>query len=91
MITASKKNKVMIQEATMMRFHPQTNYVKKLIQDNKIGKVHTGALVIQLEYLNHFPLLESMNHVPVWASLYCHVNTRFLAAITFIYSSEIIE
>ena len=52
MITASKKNKVMIQEATMMRFHPQTNYVKKLIQDNKIGKVHYISAIFAIKNLN---------------------------------------
>ena len=40
MIAISKKNKVMIQEATMMRFHPQTHYVRQAINNNKIGKIH---------------------------------------------------
>ena len=53
MISVSKKNKVMIQEATMMRFHPQTNYVRKLIKDNKIGKVHYISAIFAITNLNY--------------------------------------
>ena len=53
MIAVSKKNKVMIQEATMMRFHPQTNYVRKLIKENKIGKVHYISAVFAITNLNY--------------------------------------
>ena len=53
MMAVSKKNKVMIQEATMMRFHPQTDYVKKLIQKNKIGKVHYISAIFAITNLNY--------------------------------------
>ena len=53
MIPASKKNKIMIQEATMMRFHPQTNYVKELIKENKIGKVHYISAIFAIKNLNY--------------------------------------
>ena len=56
MITISKKNKVKIQEATMMIFHPQTEYVKKMIKDKKIGKVH------YISAIWHHPLA-SQNHM----------------------------
>ena len=38
-IKAAKKNKVAVQEATMMRFHPQTSFIKKLVKKRKIGNV----------------------------------------------------
>ena len=51
MIAIAKKNKVMIQEATMMRFHPQTQYVKKMIKDKKIGKVHYISAIFSITNL----------------------------------------
>ena len=42
----------MIQEATMMRFHPQTEYVKKMIKDKKIGKVHYISAIFSITNLN---------------------------------------
>lgn len=64
MISVSKKNKVMIQEATMMRFHPQTNYVRKLIKDNKIGKVHYISAIFAITNLNYKDIryLYSLKH-----------------------------
>ncbi len=53
MITASRKNKVMIQEATMMRFHPQTSYVRQLIKNNKIGKIHYISSIFAITNLNY--------------------------------------
>ena len=53
MITASRKNKVMIQEATMMRFHPQTNYVRQAINKNKIGKIHYISAIFAISNLNY--------------------------------------
>ena len=53
MIAISKKNKVMIQEATMMRFHPQTQYVKKMIKDKKIGNVHYISAIFSITNLNY--------------------------------------
>ena len=53
MISISKKNKVMIQEATMMRFHPQTEYVTKLIKEKKIGKVHYISAIFSITNLNY--------------------------------------
>ena len=52
MIAISKKNKVMIQEATMMRFHPQTEYVKQLIREKGIGKVHYISAIFAITNLN---------------------------------------
>ena len=53
MIAISKKNKVMIQEATMMRFHPQTNYVRQAINKNKIGKIHYISAIFAISNLNY--------------------------------------
>jgi len=53
MIAISKKNKVLIQEATMMRFHPQTKYVKKLIKDNTIGNIHYISAIFSITNLNY--------------------------------------
>ena len=53
MIAISKKNKVMIQEATMMRFHPQTDYVRQLISKNKIGKIHYISAIFAITNLNY--------------------------------------
>ena len=53
MIAISKKNKVMIQEATMMRFHPQTNYVRQTINKNKIGKIHYISAIFAISNLNY--------------------------------------
>tara|TARA_B100000886_G_C20392644_1_gene478960 strand:+ start:68 stop:1108 length:1041 start_codon:yes stop_codon:yes gene_type:complete len=49
----AKKYKVMIQEATMMRFHPQIKYVKKLIKDNKIGKIHYINAIFTITNFNY--------------------------------------
>ena len=43
----------MIQEATMMRFHPQTEYVKKMIKDKKIGNVHYISAIFSITNLNY--------------------------------------
>ena len=53
MIAISKKNKVMIQEATMMRFHPQTHYVRQAINKNKIGKIHYISAIFAISNLNY--------------------------------------
>ena len=53
MIAISKKNKIMIQEATMMRFHPQTNYVRQAINKNKIGKIHYISAIFAISNLNY--------------------------------------
>ena len=53
MIAISKKNKVMIQEATMMRFNPQTNYVRQAINKNKIGKIHYISAIFAISNLNY--------------------------------------
>jgi|TARA_B100001964_G_C14150358_1_gene561735 predicted dehydrogenase len=70
MITISKKNKVMIQEATMMRFHPQTNYVRKLIQKNKIGKVHYISAIFAITNLNYKDIRYSYSIKKGGGSLY---------------------
>lgn len=53
MIYISKKYKVMIQEATMMRFHPQIKYVKKMIKENKIGKIHYINAIFTITNFNY--------------------------------------
>ncbi len=53
MIHYAKKYKVIIQEATMMRFHPQIKYVKKIIKDKKIGKVHFINAIFSITNLNY--------------------------------------
>ena len=36
---AARRNGVVIQEAAMMRYHPQTEYVRQLVNDNVIGSI----------------------------------------------------
>ena len=42
----------MIQEATMMRFHPQTEYVKKMIKDKKVEHKKEIFDYLQSEMMN---------------------------------------
>ncbi len=39
MAQAAQRNQVVIQEAAMMRFHPQTRYVRDLLEQSAIGEV----------------------------------------------------
>ncbi|MBS57101.1 MAG: NAD-binding protein [Rickettsiales bacterium] len=45
LIKVSKKNKVIIKEAFMVRYHPQWNWIKNLISKGEIGKVKSISTV----------------------------------------------
>jgi xylose dehydrogenase (NAD/NADP) len=51
MAQAAERNRVVIQEAAMMRFHPQTRYVRDLLEQGAIGEVRLvrGVFTFVLE------------------------------------------
>jgi xylose dehydrogenase (NAD/NADP) len=51
MAQAAERNQVVIQEAAMMRFHPQTRYVRNLLEQGAIGEVRLvrGVFTFVLE------------------------------------------
>ncbi len=53
LIKSSKKNKVIIKEAFMVRHHPQWQWVKKFIKDGKIGSVSNISAIFS--YSNKDP------------------------------------
>ena len=53
LIKSSKKNKVIIKEAFMVRHHPQWQWIKKFIKDGNIGKISSISTVFS--YSNKDP------------------------------------
>ena len=53
LIKSSKKNKVIIKEAFMVRHHPQWQWIKKFINDGNIGKISSISTVFS--YSNKDP------------------------------------
>lgn len=51
MAQAAERNRVIIQEAAMMRFHPQTRYLRELLEQRAIGEVRLvrGVFTFVLE------------------------------------------
>ena len=46
------KNDVTVQEATMMRFHPQTAYIRELLDKNNIGKTKYISAIFSINMQN---------------------------------------
>ena len=52
-INAAKKNRVAVQEATMMRFHSQTSFIKKVIKTGKIGNIKYMSAIFSISMGNY--------------------------------------
>ena len=52
-IKVAKKNKVAVQEATMMRFHPQTFFIRDMVKKKKIGRVKFISTFFSIAMNNH--------------------------------------
>ncbi|HIA60831.1 MAG TPA: Gfo/Idh/MocA family oxidoreductase [Pelagibacterales bacterium] len=48
----AKKNKVAVQEATMMRFHPQTTFIQEMVRKKKIGSIKYISAVFSISMHN---------------------------------------
>ena len=65
---AAKRHKVIIQEATMMRFHPQTTYIRDLVAQGTIGQVRMarGLFAFTLERPRDIRLDSALGGGSVW-------------------------
>ena len=65
---AAEKNSVIIQEAAMMRFHPQTRYLRELVAKRTIGDVRLirGVFAFTLENPGDIRLDTSMGGGSLW-------------------------
>ena len=68
MAQAAEKNDVIIQEAAMMRFHPQTQYLRELISKGTIGDIRLvrGVFTFTLENREDIRLDASMGGGSLW-------------------------
>ena len=68
MAQAAAKNGVIIQEAAMMRFHPQTQYLQELVAKTVIGDVHLirGVFAFTLENPGDIRLDTNMGGGSLW-------------------------
>ena len=68
MAQAAEKNSVIIQEAAMMRFHPQTQYLQELIAKRVIGDVRLirGVFAFTLENPGDIRLNTNMGGGSLW-------------------------
>lgn len=51
-IKVAKKNNVVVQEATMMRFHSQTLFIKDMVKKKKIGKIKYISALFSIDMKN---------------------------------------
>lgn len=71
---AAQRNGVIVQEAAMMRFHPQTYFIKKLIADGAIGEVRLvrGVFTFPLQRTDDFRRDLRMGGGSLWdVGCYC--------------------
>lgn len=68
MAQAAGRNGVIIQEAAMMRFHPQTRYLRELVAKGTIGDVHLirGVFAFTLENPGDIRLDTNMDGGSLW-------------------------
>lgn len=68
MARAAERNAVIIQEAAMMRFHPQTQYLRKLVAERAIGDVRLvrGVFAFTLENPGDIRLDMNMGGGSLW-------------------------
>ncbi len=68
MAQAAEKNGVIIQEAAMMRFHPQTQYLRELVANGSIGEVRLirGVFTFTLENPGDIRLDVNMGGGSLW-------------------------
>jgi len=52
-IKVAKKNNVAVQEATMMRFHPQTFFTRDMVKKGKIGKIKYMSALFSIANNNY--------------------------------------
>ena len=79
MAQAAEKNGVIIQEAAMMRFHPQTRYLRELVAKRTIGEVRLirGVFAFTLENPGDIRLDVNMGGGSLWdLGSYCVSFTR---------------
>ena len=68
MARAAEKNGVIIQEAAMMRFHPQTQYLRELVTKRVIGDIRLirGVFAFTLDNPGDIRLDTNMGGGPLW-------------------------